>query len=76
MFEVRVRQVMAGDGEQCQVEGCRVEPREDLVVLSVNGMRVLEMCGPCAGVVGDTLMAEQRHVDLRRQRRAAGEPTD
>lgn len=77
MFEVRIRQVMAEDGELCAVDGCLVAQGEDLVVLSVNGTaELVEMSGLCAAAVGDTLMAEARHVDLRRQRRQNGEPTD
>ena len=74
MFNVRIRQAMYL--ESCGVEGCPVEVREDLVVLEDTGRDpplLLEMCGCCAAIIGDTLMAEARRVDLRRQRRLAGE---
>jgi len=71
MFNVRIRQAM--HFESCGMEGCPVEAREDLVVLEMNGDLMLEMCGCCAAIIGDTLMAEARRVDLRRQRRLAGE---
>lgn len=72
MFEVRIRQVMGG-GELCQIDGCEVPRGEDLVMFSVNEGPPLAMSGLCAAAVGDTLMAEARHVDLRKQRRQAGE---
>ncbi|KKK81721.1 hypothetical protein LCGC14_2810620 [marine sediment metagenome] len=76
MYEVRIRQAMTAAGEHCDVDGCHVPQGEDLVLFSVNEGPPLAMSGLCAAAVGDSLMAEARYVDLRRQRRQAGESID
>ena len=65
MIEVTIRQMR--DGEHCAMEGCIVGPPQDLVMLEVNGRQMLEICGICVAVTGQALMAEARHVELRRQ---------
>ena len=73
MYKVQIRQVLVEDGEHCGADGCHVPQGEDLVLFSVNEGPPLAMSGLCAAAVGDSLMAEARHVDLRKQRRQAGE---
>ena len=55
MWKVKIREIPFEDGDSCGFAGCSIGAGERVVLLEVNGRRLLEMCRRCADEVGQAL---------------------
>jgi len=55
MFSVTLREAKDEDGEFCGMDGCAVMQGDELVVVEVNGTRLIELAADCARQFGGTI---------------------